>query len=81
MTKGQKPNESIVAAWVRFYLERAFPEILEGSEQTPSDADPDLAHAQDQAAPPDPGCQSQPAGNVYKFPGLFSRRNRPKQDR
>lgn len=75
---GQKPNESIVAYWVRKYLESAFPEVLEVYSRPP-EVDPNLAQIPAQDRQNDPSFSQQPAGNVYKFPDPASRKKGPPQ--
>ena len=74
--KIKKPNESIVAFWVRTYLERAFPEVLEYDAHRKTRI---LASIADQDAPSDQDSEPQPVGNVYKFPDRFSHPRPPKK--
>jgi hypothetical protein len=53
MSEDQRPTESLVAAWVRIYLARAFPEL---DRERPS------------LSPHDPAIERGPRSNVHKFP-------------
>ena len=74
MPTGRKPDESLVAFLVRFYLDRAFPELTHSDQHCESNADPSRQLDSHSDSPDDPKSLQQPAGNVYKFPDSRSRR-------